>query len=58
MMAKPITDYRAFLHPKWNYQPVQGEKLRTRRRPGHTEIVRDHRTGEWVKLTYDEQVAI
>lgn len=36
---------------------VANAKLRTERLPGHVEIVRDHRTGQWIKITYDEQVA-
>lgn len=55
-MTKPITDYRAILRPKWNYRPVHNARLRTKRRPGHVEIVRDPKTGEWIKHVYDEQV--
>lgn len=45
-MAKPVTDYRARLHSKWDYTPIHREKLRTRKRAGDVEIVRDHRDGQ------------
>jgi hypothetical protein len=51
-MASKPTDYRAFLGAKQSYVSIRGEKLRTRRRSGHVEIVRDHKTGQWVRHVY------
>lgn len=53
----PATDYRAILHAKPLFTSIRDESLRTHRQPGHVEIVRDPKTGEWVKHVYDAQVA-
>lgn len=50
------TSYRTFMRALGR-KSVANAKLRTERLPGHVEIVRDHRTGQWIKITYDEQVA-
>ena len=55
-MASKPTDYRAFLGAKQSYVSIRGQKLRTKKRPGHVEIVRDHKSGEWVKMVHGEQV--
>lgn len=46
-MAKPITDYRAILQSKPLFTSVRDEKLRTRRRHGDVEILRDPRDKQW-----------
>lgn len=56
-MTRRTNDYRALLAAKPMFRSVRDEKLRTKRRPGHVEIVLDPKTGEWVKLVFDEQVA-
>jgi hypothetical protein len=51
LMSRPITDYRAILHSKPNFQSVRGVKLRTRRRHGDVEILRD-KDGEWKRFRH------
>lgn len=50
-----IRDYRAVLRAIGR-KPVP-QNIRTSRKPGDVEIVRDHQTGEHVLHRYDEQVA-
>ena len=47
-----ITDYRKTLDAKTNFTSVRSFKLRTRRRPGDLEILRDPRDGEWKRFRH------
>lgn len=51
-MGRPVTDYRAILGSKPNFRSVRGVKLRTRRRPGDVEILRDPKDGAWKRYRH------
>lgn len=51
-MNRPVTDYRKTLDAKTNFTSVRAVKLRTRRRAGDLEILRDPRDGLWKRYRH------